>query len=299
VTSQPLKVLCSFHYHRANETEAFTRSDIPTLVMGDSGAFSAANAGASVQYAEYTQWVRRWRSVLFSYPVLDVIGNAEATWDNYRRMKRDGLHPLPVYHFRTPITYLKKYLEAGERYIALGGMVGNTGKDSKQWLIRCFKEAEPYGAVFHGFGRTRMDDLRDFPWYSVDSTSWNGPVRYRDFQVFDGTRTITLNRNEPKKLYTHGRLLRDHGITPQQMDRRHPRSTLAGYTLGFACWRRVEEWLRARHGPVPGPAPTDPPGPHLFLASKPQHAPHLLAAYRNHPGPYFPPRNPPTQEASQ
>lgn len=299
-TPEPAKILCSFHYFRTdNIGEFYERGDGKTMIMGDSGAFSAQSVGAPIAYQQYADWIRRHRAVLFSYPALDVIGDAEATWNNYRRMKRDSLQPLPVYHFRTSMDYLKRYLDAGERYIALGGMVGSYGKDSKQWIIRCFQEAEKYGAVFHGFGRTRMDDLRDFPWYSVDSSSFAAPARYGRVHLFDGHRFIDLRRNEPRSLYKHGALLRAHGVRPQDMDNRNPRVRELSYRVGTVAWRRCEEWLRARHGLVPGQRPGDPPGPHVFLADAATHNVRFVVNTATHlmPGPYFPPRNPPTQGA--
>jgi hypothetical protein len=288
--AQPPKILCSFHYFRKDDLSEFqTLSAGRAMIMGDSGAFSALSVGAPISYQQYTDWVRRWRSVLFSYPALDVIGNPEATWTGYRRMRRDGLAPLPVYHYGSPMSWLRRYLDAGEKYIALGGLVGKSGPDVKRWLVACFQAAQPYGAVYHGFGRTRMDDLRDFPWYSVDSSSFAAPARYGRVHLFDGHRFITLARNEPRKLYAHGALLRQHGVSPDQMDNRNTRVTELSYRVGTVAWRRCEEWLRQRHGPVPGQRPGDPPGPHLFLAD---------AAFANvravvttaastHPGPYF------------
>ena len=288
-TPQPPKVLCSVHYYRKDSlTDLYQQGHGRTMIMGDSGAFSAMSVGAPISYQQYTDWLRRWQPVLFCYPTLDVIGDPDATWDAYRRMKRDGLTPLPVVHFRTPMNHLRRYLDAGEKYIALGGLVGSTGKDAKQWIIRCFREAQPYGAVFHGFGRTRMDDLRDFPWYSVDSSTFGAPARYGRLSLFDGHRFISLRRNEPKSLYAHGRLLRAHGVTPQEMDNRNPRVTALSYRVGTIAWRRCEEWFRTRHGRVPGPRPGDPDGPHLFLADGSfVNSATAVTTADTHPGPYL------------
>ena len=296
MTPQPVKVLCSFHFFRdAKLAPLFPPG---AMVMGDSGAFSAHSTGAPVTYRDYTRWLTTWKYLLFSYPALDVIGDPDATFASQQRMEADGYRPLPVYHYGTPLRYLHRYLDAGHRYIALGGMVGRYGQDTKQWIIRCFQAAQPYGAVFHGFGRTRLDDLRDFPWYSVDSSNVARASRFGLVDLFDGHRFITLKRSEPRSLYRHGALLRAHGIAPGDMDNRNKATRALAYQVGVTGWRRCEEWLRARHGPVPGPRPGDPPGPHLFLADNPtSNIRHIVRTITAHPGPYLTP-HPPTQEGS-
>lgn len=266
--SQPVKILCSFHYFRKRDlAEYHQAADGRIMIMGDSGAFSAASTGAPIAYGDYARWCRRWADLLFCYPSLDIIRDSEATWANHRRMLRDGLAPLPVYHYGSPLRPLQRYLDAGERYIALGGMVGTHGTQVKRWIVRCFQLAAPYGAVFHGFGRTALTDLADFPWYSVDSSTYTAVSRYGRIQLFDGHRFRSLERSKPRSVYRHGALLRAHGVTPAQMDNRNPRDRDLSMRVGAAAWRRCEEWMRRRHGPIPGTRPGDPPGPHLFLAA--------------------------------
>jgi hypothetical protein len=286
---QPAKVLCSFHYYRKDDIAGIAAGH--TLVMGDSGAFTAAASGQPIVYAEYTAWLRRWGPALFSYPCLDVIGDPDVTWTGYRRMRRDGLAPLPVYHYGSPLVHLRRYLDAGERYIALGGLVGKRGPDVTRWIIACFQAAQPYGAVFHGFGRTRAADLAAFPWYSVDSSNLTRGARFGLVDLFDGHRFISLKRSEPRTLYAHGALLRDHGSNPADLDNRNPRSRRAAYRAAVIAYRRCEEWMRLRHGPVPGPRPGDPAGPHVFLADAPvTNINHIKEAVAYQPGPYYPHR---------
>jgi hypothetical protein len=289
-TRQPIKILTSFHYFQREDMTALHAATSGGMIMGDSGAFTADTKGTPIAYPAYRAWLRRFKHLLFCYPCLDVIGDPEATAAAHTRMRGDGLDPLPVYHYGSPLRHLKAFLDAGERYIALGGMVGSYGADTKRWIITCFKTAGPYGAVFHGFGRTRFDDLADFPWYSVDSSSFASGARYGELRLFHAGRFISLRRNEPRSLYAHGRLLRAHGADPAAVDNRNTGGRPLAYTCGVLAWRRAEEWMRARHGPVKGVRPGDPDGPHLFFADSQIRNLHLLTdVIHTHPGPYLTP----------
>lgn len=294
---QPPKVLVSFHYFRTFDFTRYVEQAGPTvMVMGDSGAYTASSQGKPIAYTDYVAWCRRWGHLFTCYPALDVIGDPATTWHNYQRMRRDELEPVPVYHYGSPLDWLRRYLDAGERLIALGGMVGEHSPDLKAWLVTCFQLAAPYRAAFHGFGRTRMEDLADFPWYSVDSSVVGSACRFGNVYLFDDRshRMLTLHRWQPRSLYRHGRLMRAHGVTPAQMDNRNRRrdptktDTLRSFHVGTIAWRRAEEWIRRRHGPVHG-RPGAPPGPHLYLVdASTHHTTTLIQAALDNPGPYLP-----------
>lgn len=50
------------------------------------------------------------------------------------------------------------------------------------------KQAYETGTKVHGFAFTRADLLYDFPFYSVDSSSWTTSIRYGVFQIFKSGR---------------------------------------------------------------------------------------------------------------
>ena len=146
----------------------------------DSGAFSAWNKGAVINIDEYIDFIQEHKNALTVYANLDVIGDPVGTWKNQEYMEKRGLSPLPVFHtaFENE-SWLKKYIDKGYAYIALGGMAG--GDISTETIIRkldilfpkylCDKNGMPKIKV-HGFGITSIPILIRYPWYSVDSTSW-------------------------------------------------------------------------------------------------------------------------------
>lgn len=148
-----------------------------TDIFLDSGAFSAFTQGVNIDIQEYIDFIKTHEEHLTVYANLDVIGSAEGTWKNQRRMEKAGLMPLPCFHYGEDPKWLKMYLSRGYDYIALGGMVPISTQDLKIWLDDIWKnyltddEGMPIIKV-HGFGLTSNSLMRRYPWWSVDSTSW-------------------------------------------------------------------------------------------------------------------------------
>jgi len=146
----------------------------------DSGAFSAWTQGKEINIEDYISFIKEHKDVIDIYANLDVISSPKETWKNQMIMEKAGLHPLPVFHttFEDP-KWLKRYLNRGYDYIALGGMAGGT--ISKTQIIKqldfvflnllCDQKGYPKMKV-HGFGLTALSIMLRYPWYSVDSTSW-------------------------------------------------------------------------------------------------------------------------------
>lgn len=146
----------------------------------DSGAYSAFNSGVKIDLDDYIKYVQKHKDATTIYATLDVIGDWKATKKNTEYMESKGLKPLPVFHYKSPLDELKRMCSKYD-YIALGGLVPlktNT-KLLRLWLDTCFKviyeetmkKGKPLLKV-HGFGLTNFSIWRDYPFYSVDSTTW-------------------------------------------------------------------------------------------------------------------------------
>lgn len=151
-----------------------------TRLFGDSGAFSAARKGAPIILRDYMDFLHKNKDSFTIYCNLDVIGSWEKTWENQRIMEGEGLTPLPVHHLEDPIKCLDWCLEY--EYFALGGMA--TAPTStrvpffdKCWEIIIDKDGFPKSKV-HGFGMASPRLVFQYPWFSVDSSSWVSYGRY-------------------------------------------------------------------------------------------------------------------------
>lgn len=161
----------------------------------DSGAFSLRikqakhikNGGTAESFYDsedfwhymdsYIRFIKKYKAAIDLYANLDVIGNPKLTWRNQKYMEAHGLKPIPVVHFKTPMRWLRRYIEAGYKMIGLGGLVRKVTKvECRQWLDECFTiicPAPNYRPIVkvHGFGMTKIGFLFRYPWWSVDATT--------------------------------------------------------------------------------------------------------------------------------
>lgn len=139
------------------------------------------------EYKTYRQnfadFLKEHRDFINIYPNLDVINNAELTYKNQKWMEKQGLMPMPVWHFGSDVKWLEKYINAGYEYICIGGMVPNPIAVLKPALDSLWikhltdKDGMPVIKV-HGFAMTSFDLMFRYPWYSVDSKSWIDYARF-------------------------------------------------------------------------------------------------------------------------
>lgn len=152
-----------------------------TNLFLDSGAFSADKSGNPIVLEDYIDFIHDHMDTFTIYANLDVIGDWEATWRNQRAMESAGLSPIPVHHLEDPMKCLDWCLEYD--YFALGGIAGGaTMKDrvkffDKCWDVICDKDGLPQSKV-HGFGMASPQLVKQYPWYSLDSSSWVSYGRY-------------------------------------------------------------------------------------------------------------------------
>jgi hypothetical protein len=126
---------------------------------------------------KFIDYVKENKKVLSTYPNLDVINNAELTYENQKFMEKQGLEPCPVWHLGSDESWLQKYIAEGYDYICMGGMVPNSkavlrpALDSL-WRRTLTDDAGMPKVKIHGFAMTSFDLMYRYPWYSVDSKSW-------------------------------------------------------------------------------------------------------------------------------
>jgi hypothetical protein len=276
-------LLTSYAYFRDQPLDEWLGAlAVPQLrYFADSGAHSARTLGIHLDVDAYAAWLHRWEPWLTIYANLDVIWAPEATWENQRALEdRHGLHPVPVFHTGEPWSALRRYVDEGYTYIALGKLLGNSASVLRPWLAECFRIAGDR-AVFHGFGLTQWPLLREFRFYSVDSSSWTSALRFGYLRLFHRGRWHQVWLRHRDSVLRHRDLIDSYQLPLAALsERSYDRPAVAG-ACAVAAYRSAE-WLRARHGlvdlppgrgyPPPGtptvgkvePAPA--PGLHLYLA---------------------------------
>lgn len=285
----PRNVLVSYHY--------FARYDLDRLaglrIIGDSGAFSAHNQGATIRVGDLADWAIQWRHRLAWVAALDVIGDPEATRRNWHQMVDGyGVPAVPTVHYPAPAQAVDYYAERGVDFLGLGGLVGKPAQSQMAWMVhvlRYARRAWPH-LRFHGWGVSRPEVLQ-LPLYSVDSSGWGAGYRYGRLDVRDPrTGKSTPIQLDGRASFTPevARRLRDHyGVSPAEVARSGPHNRKMMVQLSALSASCIEQRFRQIHRRNPVTAPkwgqlSPPDGPHLHLAERSSEHLEFVAALNTH-----------------
>lgn len=185
--------LLSFHY--LNDLKKYLSFiDIeykPNLIV-DSGAFSSWSKGDLIDFNEY---IRVCETILNNYSKnlqnvyfvnLDVIPgskNITPTADDRLFAVERGLENLSkllehipreniihVFHMYEPFNTIDEILNHVD-YIGISPANDASQTVKRKWMRNVF-DYLPKGTKTHGFAVTSRSDIKEFPWYSVDSATW-------------------------------------------------------------------------------------------------------------------------------
>lgn len=146
------------------------RPTFASMVL-DSGAFTEMTTGKAVDLGEYIEFCQEHGAAYEWIASLDAIkGGAEKSVANWEAMKARGVDAMPTFHQGEPWSLLEDYCKATDR---LGLGFQRPIKDARPWLEDCFARI-PDRVRVHGWA---MTNYTDFPFASVDSTTWLWELR--------------------------------------------------------------------------------------------------------------------------
>ena len=187
LTHRPL-VLESFFYCRKNEV---VPKLLPTLggFLLDSGAFTFMQGKTSVNWDEYTEEYAEWIKAyniehFFELDIDSIVGLKKVERLRSRLEQLTGRQPIPVWHKSRGKDYFLSTCK-DYKYVAIGGLVGNSDDVPDMFMPWFITEAHKAGAKIHGLGFTRIEKLKQFHFDSVDSTAWLYGNRGGFIYVFD------------------------------------------------------------------------------------------------------------------
>lgn len=169
-------ILVSFAYRKtwAKATRVGWRE-----VVLDSGAFTAAASGVTIDLVEFAEWAREQRAtnpLVTEVFTLDVIGDWRASMRNTEELWCRGVEVIPVYHVGEPVDVLRSMARDYPK-IALGGAVGYSKKID--WAALCFREVWPKKIHGLGYGPGACFKL---PFHTVDHTALRGVFRFAQYE---------------------------------------------------------------------------------------------------------------------
>jgi hypothetical protein len=190
----PKQILLSYHYYKNKKDKVKQLISNGYDIFLDSGAFSAMNSGKEINIDEYCKYIKEVGAVY--YASLDVIGDANATLINLEYMIDNyKLNPIPTFHMGSKIEDLKPLLKYD--YIALGGLVFSSGIMHHCDEVWHYILTNKPKLKVHGFGLTNIELMARYPWYSVDSSSFQGCRRFgRQNLLYSGFNFKTFTEDE-------------------------------------------------------------------------------------------------------
>lgn len=174
-----LEIGCESHFLDSGSFTLWTRAAEYAKETGK-GKWSFYDTPEFWEYMDaYAAFVKKYKIGIDYYANVDVIPEPVLSWRNLKYLEdKHQLTPVPVVHYTTDLKWLQKHMDAGYKFIALGGLVGSSAKEEcRLWLDKAFQmvcdtpDRKPKVKI-HGFGVTNYTLLLRYPWYSVDSTSW-------------------------------------------------------------------------------------------------------------------------------
>ena len=194
---QPPNLLVSFAYKKTVNIFTYT----PEYLILDSGAFTAWNSGKSVDIKAFGDWVdevkhKGKKTVAVNLDVIpgevgrtstkeeraqgmkDSIANA-----NYLRNR--GIEVMEVFHQDEPLVFLDELLDR----LPINGILGISPRndvnvsEKLEWQQVVLRHLyQRFGIKnlpkTHGLAVTSMRMMKQFPYYSVDSSTWSSAMRY-------------------------------------------------------------------------------------------------------------------------
>jgi hypothetical protein len=152
----------------------------------DSGAYSVWSRGARVDPGDYIAFCNEIKKIAkcpVTFIALDVISGKESTdaerekaceegYDNWQTMTQEGITCLPTFHQYDPPRWLKRIADESDYLAVSHSKSRSVNFDQKAaWLRGVFKYVGRKKKV-HGLGVASTNLMKEFPYYSVDSTWW-------------------------------------------------------------------------------------------------------------------------------
>ncbi len=190
--------------------------------MIDSGAHSIQSdkqkyASWSLQDFEnylkrYVAWIRANRQVIDSCVELDIdwnVGiNVVEGWQKkyFLPLLEEGINVIFVWH-------KQRGLEAFEDMCSRFPYVGLPGEfSSEKDFNKYVTVAKRYTTKLHGFAANKQSDLRDYPWFSGDATTWKSSERYGTLIHWDEQDQRLYFEEDKSKRWQYRKSFEKHGL---------------------------------------------------------------------------------------
>ena len=199
--------LMSYEYLKGKGNSQLKKYPDMSLFI-DSGAYTYMNDPKYEEYTveqweeqikKYLSWAERHKSQIFAIADLDlqyIVGN-EQVYEWRKKyfepfMLRTGIPVCFMYHEEG----LEQWEYMCKRYPYVGISLAVDELMEENMLKDMFRIAEKYNTLIQGMASTRTALLTKFPFYTVDSTTWNVGLKYGEISVWNSTKMCRIKKDE-------------------------------------------------------------------------------------------------------
>lgn len=232
----------------------------PRRIILDSGAFSVWSNGGTIDIEEYARFCVEFRDLLDKSIELNIVNldvlpgewghvpskediekSAEQGWKNMLFLESKGLKVIHIFHQHEDFSVLDK-LKAHSDYIGISPANDVSQKEKHNWMRQCYKylwdDITKKGLKTHGFAVTAHDPIFDYPFYSVDSSSWVMPARFGRIPICtDRFEIKSISYKDKAQVEQYWDYLKDIGIDKiANTENWHDR-----VKLGIRAFQKLEE----------------------------------------------------------
>lgn len=176
----------------------------------DSGAFTYINNPEYADYTveqwekqihEYLIWAEKHKNQIFAIADLDLQYLPNVGCEKVYEWRKKYFEPFML---RTGIPVCFIYHEEGldqweymcKRYPYVGISLEVDGNVEESALKEKFYIAEKYNTLIQGMASTRTSLLMNYPFYTVDSTTWNVGLKYGEISVWTGNKMTRIKKTD-------------------------------------------------------------------------------------------------------
>ena len=151
------------------------------------------------QIVKYLAWAKKHKDSIFAIADLDLqylVGN-EKVYEWRKKyfepfMLETGIPVCFIYHEEG----LDQWEYMCKRYPYIGISLNVDGNIDEADLREKFRIAEKYNTLIQGMASTRTAMLTQYPFYTVDSTTWNVGLKYGEISVWNETKMSRIKKTD-------------------------------------------------------------------------------------------------------
>lgn len=177
-----LNILVAYPYMKREVVETINANQDKIRFLLDSGAFTAWKAGKPIQLDDYCRFIESLPFKPWRYFTLDVIGDAEKSFNNYQIMLKRGFNPIPIFTRGEDISMIDEYYKTSD-VLGIGGLVGTQGNKG---FVKAIMSKIGNRKV-HWLGFTNLTFVSFYKPYMCDSSSWSGGIRFGQMPLYLGS----------------------------------------------------------------------------------------------------------------